>query len=114
MRCSKCGSDSPAGKKFCGDCGAALVNNCPKCGAENPSGKHFCGDCGAELALTPEKALDSGLPTIAISSELRPSAAPDSERKNVTALFADIKGSMELMEQLDPEDARPSSILLYN
>jgi class 3 adenylate cyclase len=34
------------------------------------------------------------------------SAAADEERKTVTALFADIKGSMELMEDLDPEEAR--------
>ncbi len=30
----------------------------------------------------------------------------DGERKTVTALFADIKGSMDLMEDLDPEAAR--------
>jgi class 3 adenylate cyclase/tetratricopeptide (TPR) repeat protein len=30
----------------------------------------------------------------------------DGERKTITALFADIKGSMELMEDLDPEEAR--------
>jgi class 3 adenylate cyclase len=34
------------------------------------------------------------------------STAIDGERKTVTALFADIKGSMELMEDLDPEEAR--------
>jgi class 3 adenylate cyclase len=36
-------------------------------------------------------------------------AAPenlDDERKTVTMLFADIKGSMDLMEDLDPEEAR--------
>jgi class 3 adenylate cyclase len=33
-------------------------------------------------------------------------AAADGERKTVTALFADIKGSMELMAGLDPEEAR--------
>jgi class 3 adenylate cyclase/tetratricopeptide (TPR) repeat protein len=33
-------------------------------------------------------------------------AETDGERKTVTALFADIKGSMELMEDLDPEEAR--------
>jgi class 3 adenylate cyclase len=32
--------------------------------------------------------------------------APDGERKTITALFADIKGSMDLLEELDPEDAR--------
>jgi class 3 adenylate cyclase len=31
---------------------------------------------------------------------------PEGERKTVTALFTDIKGSMELMEDLDPEAAR--------
>jgi len=31
---------------------------------------------------------------------------PDGERKTVSALFADIKGSMDLMEDLDPEQAR--------
>src|SRR5262245_39082168 len=32
--------------------------------------------------------------------------APEGERKTITALFADIKGSMELIEDLDPEEAR--------
>src|SRR5205809_221347 len=54
MRCSKCGSDNPADKKFCGDCGTPLANRCPKCGAENPPGKRFCGDCG--IALTDKRA----------------------------------------------------------
>ena len=31
---------------------------------------------------------------------------PEGERKTVTALFADIKGSTELMEDIDPEEAR--------
>jgi class 3 adenylate cyclase len=31
---------------------------------------------------------------------------PEGERKTVTALFADIKGSMDLIEDLDPEEAR--------
>jgi predicted ATPase/class 3 adenylate cyclase len=33
-------------------------------------------------------------------------AIPDGERKTITALFADIKGSMALLEHLDPEEAR--------
>ena len=36
----------------------------------------------------------------------QPAVAPNEERKTVTALFADIKGSMELMEEIDPEQAR--------
>jgi hypothetical protein len=38
VRCSKCGIENPVGKKFCGDCGAALANLCPQCGADNPAG----------------------------------------------------------------------------
>ena len=42
---------------------------------------------------------------IAISTEQTVSDIAEGERKTVTALFADIKGSMELMEDLDPEEA---------
>jgi class 3 adenylate cyclase len=110
MRCSKCGSDSPAGKQFCGDCGAPLANHCPKCGGQNPPGKRFCGDCGTALAVgsanSPSPTSSLGRADVAISAEATDSAVADGERKTVTALFADIKGSMELMEDLDPEDAR--------
>jgi hypothetical protein len=111
MRCSKCGSDSPAGKKFCGDCGAPLANSCPNCGAENPPSKPFCGDCGSSLeskASSGAARTNSGTsPAVRLASEPNEIAALiDGERKTVTALFADIKGSMELMEDLDPEEAR--------
>src|SRR5215467_3252848 len=95
MRCSNCGSDSPAGKKFCGDCGAPLTNHCPKCGAENPPSKLFCGDCGTALAAVqgsgPSPVSSSSTPNIAILGEQAASLLPDGERKTVTALFADIK-----------------------
>jgi len=107
MRCSKCGSDNPTGKKFCGDCGSPLTNRCANCGAENSPGKRFCGDCGTALTASSgtAKAPASSLDTvdIAFSAETAP---VDGERKTVTALFADIKGSMDLMEDLDPEEAR--------
>src|SRR5215468_2328883 len=100
MRCSKCGSDSPKGKKFCGDCGAALTNRCPRCDAENPPSKRFCADCGSSLspgnAIDQSSASSPGSANITISSA-QTAAIADGERKTVTALFADIKGSMELM-----------------
>ena len=111
MHCAKCGAENPASKRFCGDCGAALVNRCARCGAENPPAKKFCGDCGS--ALGTDMTAEGGKPSAAqaaggvrIAPERQTSEAIDGERKTVTALFADIKGSTELMRDLDPEEAR--------
>jgi hypothetical protein len=111
VRCSNCGSENADGKKFCGDCGTPLANRCAKCGVVNPSGKSFCGDCGAALAPTntaapPLAPVRSALAIRISAGAWDASAAADGERKTVTALFADIKGSMELIEDLDPEQAR--------
>jgi predicted ATPase/class 3 adenylate cyclase len=43
---------------------------------------------------------------LAEQAALEARGAPDGERKTITALFADIKGSMDLLENLDPEEAR--------
>ncbi len=96
--------------KFCGKCRTALGLTCPHCSFENPPGFDFCGQCAAALHG------DSGI-TQGKSAEAKPVAAVrvvaeeaspalEGERKTVTALFADIKGSTELMEELDPEEAR--------
>jgi class 3 adenylate cyclase len=42
--------------------------------------------------------------------ELDPSVTLEEERKTITTLFADIKGSTELMEDFDPERRAQSSI----
>ena len=47
MKCAQCGAESPAGMKFCGQCGAPLVSTCPSCGADNPPEHKFCGHCGS-------------------------------------------------------------------
>jgi predicted ATPase/class 3 adenylate cyclase len=111
MRCAKCGAENPASKRFCGDCGAALINRCRECGAENPPEKKFCGDCGSALgkAVVREGGKLSAAEAaggVRIMPERQTSETIEGERKTVTALFADIKGSMELMEDLDPEEAR--------
>src|SRR5215472_1771762 len=99
MRCAKCGSDNREGRKFCGKCGGPLARLCRKCGASNEPGEDFCGECGASLITPTVSHPDSLRPSqLAIRAEPdNPSAVPDGERKMVTALFADIKGSMELM-----------------
>jgi Double zinc ribbon len=104
--CSKCGVENPAGKKVYGDCAAPLANICPKCSFENPPGKRFCGDCGASL----EETAAGTSPNQANEPQVRASAsvseALEGERKTVTALLADINGSTELEQDLDPEEAR--------
>ena len=104
MRCSKCGFENPEGMKFCGQCTNALVLVCPKCRFENPPGFKFCGQCSAALA-PPEKQLIVTTPN-GVDESAPSTAIPEGERKTVTALFADIKGSTELMRDLDPEEAR--------
>ncbi len=104
MRCAKCGFENPEGMRFCGQCSNALGLVCPKCRFENPPGFKFCGQCTAPLGA-PAKQVGGSTP-IRISEATPDSALPEGERKTVTALFADIKGSTELMADLDPEQAR--------
>jgi class 3 adenylate cyclase len=97
MRCSKCGSENPVGKKFCEDCGAPLENRCPKCGAETTVGKRFCGECGTALAdVVPAAAADTTPVAASVSGE----------RRHLTVLFCDLVGSTEIAARLDPEEWR--------
>src|SRR6266851_3203633 len=113
MRCTKCGTESTTSRKFCAACGSPLSRRCPKCSAENAPSSAFCEDCGSALAGHAASAAASSpqavstAPNIHVTPE-QPDASTtiDGERKTVTALFADIKGSTELMEDLDPEEAR--------
>ncbi|MBI3372798.1 MAG: AAA family ATPase [Betaproteobacteria bacterium] len=108
MNCTKCGHASPAGTKFCGECGARLVSGCAACGAENPPANRFCGECGAPLATAAARRDSPGVvpPRHLAERILQSKQALEGERKQVTVLFADMKGSMELLADRDPEDAR--------
>jgi class 3 adenylate cyclase/tetratricopeptide (TPR) repeat protein len=107
MRCPKCNRDNPDDAKFCVGCGNPFAGRCAKCGAENPSDATFCKQCGTRLdgRAGPSAAL-VGAERVNVRAEQADSAALDGERKTVTALFADIKGSTELEQDLDPEEAR--------
>jgi class 3 adenylate cyclase len=107
MRCSNCGSDNRAARKFCTSCGVPLVASCPQCGAAIQPDEKFCGECGAAIGGSSPRRSPNSEPTPPPLSDAIPATEIiDGERKTVTALFADIKGSMELMEDLDPEEAR--------
>src|SRR5947209_7142519 len=95
----------------------SLAMRCPSCGSENPDGKHLCGDCAAPLPSASPAAAAVPSPVILKQGQQPPlkdqreavsfpEPPRDGERKTITALFADIKGSMELIEDLDPEEAR--------
>src|SRR5215471_19872703 len=105
MNCPACGHGNPDGAKFCNQCAKPLPLVCPKCGALNPVGSKFCNECAAQLTSTSQfaktKITEQIHSEIQIKAEQIDSAsASDGERKMVTALFADIKGSMELMQDL--------------
>src|SRR5512134_209108 len=110
MHCPRCRHENPANVKFCGECGARLDAICAACGAANPQTNKFCHQCGAPLAsgaaaakfAAPEAYTPKHLAERILSSR----ASIEGERKQVTVLFADMKGSMELLAERDPEDAR--------
>ena len=110
MHCPRCQHDNAAGQKFCGECGARLASGCPSCGASNPPTQKFCGECGTALAQTDGPAKfgtpQSYTPKHLVEKIISSKAALEGERKQVTVLFADLKGSMELLADRDPEDAR--------
>ena len=109
MQCPRCQHENPAGMKFCGQCGVPLASACPSCGAGNPPGNKFCGQCGAPLARGIEPRFESPesyTPKHLAEKILTSRSALEGERKQVTVLFADLKGSMELLADRDPEEAR--------
>jgi class 3 adenylate cyclase/predicted ATPase len=112
MICTGCGHDNPPTQKFCGECGARLASRCGACGSPNPPGQKFCGECGQTLAAaSPPAASRFGTPETYTPKHLADriltsKAALEGERKHVTVLFADVKGSMELLADRDPEEAR--------
>jgi hypothetical protein len=108
MKCSRCQQENPVGQKFCGECGAHLAVVCVSCGASNRPGQKFCGECEVGLGSEARKSAssESHTPKHLAEKILSSKASLEGERKLVTVLFADLKGSMELLTDRDPEEAR--------
>jgi class 3 adenylate cyclase/tetratricopeptide (TPR) repeat protein len=113
MRCAKCRADNREGRKFCAQCGVAMAAKCARCGASNEPGEKFCGECGAVITASataapapPPDTTSVAPPLRVVAERLESSTVADGERKTITVLFADIKGSMSQIEDLDPEAAR--------
>ena len=112
MTCPRCHAENREGRRFCAKCAAPLTTVCPSCGFPNEPGEDFCGGCAAPLTVPSRPAEarfaspQSYTPKHLAAKILTSKAALEGERKQVTVLFADLKGSMELLADRDPEEAR--------
>jgi class 3 adenylate cyclase len=111
MKCPRCQHDNPASAKFCLECGARFTLTCPKCRSELPLSAKFCIECGERIAPAGYDAAgfaspESYTPKYLAERILNSKSSLEGERKLVTVLFADLKSSMELLADRDPEEAR--------
>ncbi|MBI3455307.1 MAG: AAA family ATPase [Candidatus Rokubacteria bacterium] len=111
MQCPQCELQNPPQSNFCLHCGARLALACAACGAELPEGARFCNKCGAAVQAQPGvparfQSPEAYTPRHLAEKILSSRSALEGERKQVTVLFADLKGSMELLADRDPEEAR--------
>src|SRR4030081_3063992 len=110
MKCLRCQHDNRPQAKFCEECAAPLARTCANCGAQLSPTAKFCSECAhpATEAAAPPRfgAPDAYTPKHLAEKILTSKSALEGERKQVTVLFADLKGSMELLADRDPEEAR--------
>jgi class 3 adenylate cyclase/tetratricopeptide (TPR) repeat protein len=110
LQCNACHHVSPEDARFCGACGVPLAREaaCPACGQANPPGQRFCNGCGAPQGEAapeaPERAPRDYTPPHLAQRILTSRSALEGERKRVTVLFADVRHSMAMSEDLDPEE----------
>jgi class 3 adenylate cyclase len=108
MKCPRCQQENPPQAKFCLECATPLALRCGHCGTQLPPAAKFCFECATPVgAPTPRFAApETYTPKHLAEKILTSRAALQGERKQVTVLFADLKGSMELLADRDPEEAR--------
>ena len=110
MQCPRCQHENTPKAKFCEECAAPLARTCANCGTQLSPTAKFCPECAHLVAAGPAEprfaAPQSYIPRHLVEKILSSKAALEGERKQVTVLFADLKGSMELLADRDPEEAR--------
>ena len=130
MKCWNCDFENPQGAKFCSNCGQPQQRACPNCQTVNPAGAKFCNNCGTNLQASsapqsapapqaappasPKPASASARDSLVekymtkqVADKLeaaRTARSVEGERRIVTILFCDVKGSTSMAEQLDPEE----------
>jgi class 3 adenylate cyclase len=111
VKCLQCQHENTAQAKFCEQCAAPLVAKCPACGTPLSATSKFCPECGlattgGQLKQSRFASRTSYTPKHIAEKILSSRDALEGERKLVTVLFSDLKGSMELLDDRDPEEAR--------
>ena len=113
MNCPACGHENPGDAAFCGECAASLAPEiqCPSCRRRNPAGQKFCHGCAGPLTAAPsERDPRAYTPKHLADKILQSKSALEGERKQVTVLFADVKGSMDLQARTDSNGSLARSI----
>ena len=109
MKCPKCQHENVVEAKFCEECTGPLPRACANCGCEVSGTAKFCSECGCPLPPAADNTRfgspKSYTPQHLAEKILTSRSALEGERKQVTVLFADIRGSMELLADRDPEAA---------
>jgi class 3 adenylate cyclase len=111
MQCPRCQHENRSQAKFCEECAAPLARTCHQCGSQLSATAKFCSECShpVDRSVAPQQRFTSPqayTPKHLAERILTSKAALEGERKQVTVLFADLKGSMELLADRDPEEAR--------
>jgi class 3 adenylate cyclase/tetratricopeptide (TPR) repeat protein len=121
MNCPHCQTANPDSAKFCMNCGNALVLKCTNCGTELPPAAKFCMNCGQAIAQAQPAPVTAPTPSTDVSrdtqlqrympsellskiNDVRENHRMEGERRIVTMLFCDVKGSTAMAETLDPEE----------
>src|SRR2546425_6753357 len=105
MRCPACSSESFIGARFCGACGNSLDTLCPHCQSPNQAQNLFCTQCGHPLnPVWSQGPVTLPTPPAHLAHKiLAQRGRMEGERKYITAMFADVVGSLELIRDWDPE-----------
>src|SRR6516225_8924856 len=109
MQCPRCQHENRPQAKFCEECATPLARTCSQCGGQVSAAAKFCSECAHPVSqsVVPQQRLTSPqsyTPKHLAEKILTSKSALEDERKQVTVLFANLKGSMELLADRDPEE----------
>jgi len=121
MKCPICQTLNPQGARFCFNCGSALSFACSNCGTSLSPDAKFCPNCGQPVTTQPARPTQSDRSTqpdaendllqrfiprelLAKLDAARRNQRLEGERRVVTILFCDVKGSTAAASNLDPEE----------